>query len=722
MELDTVDFNLRLVPADNGAGSVLYHVTMEATRSLRSLELIACEVSEAVATSHNLEPVLWRGDQLVLNTWGRWDVRAGKEEEKGVTVITAPRWSVVLPLLASGMYRGEVDVHLFLQLIGLEELVPLRLDTTLRSRFGGLEFAACDPVFAALADMSIETMGWEKDSLVKATGLPGATRPGADGDDDDDDDDTTEFDEDGLANRMRALQIDGDAPVPLDDAFLFSNSSPDAMYSAVACALVRYSERRDGDVLVIGHDSARLGSEIAYLGVPVHEWEHETLSYGDVDTLCLTEWRAVVIDAAAKGEDEESTTTRNLQYALAFVERNPDTPVLTRLHDDLRMPCTLSILRVPGLSLANPFKAWVWVGDARSWQKTSSLHVAQACWAYVCYDGNQDVVLDFELAPADYGNFFSDCCHFKQSKYSTESGGPRYRVDCMDFCHLLSSRFWLEAKAHAQTSAFAAHVRAARNPTMLYSALRIHHFWNTTPAARRELLSNLFRPRRVAAVVGVNRELADRVPGTACLITARYDALAGLCVPTSRPVDAALVELFSDPSAGVLLNMLHQAKRELGVMPVVAQHHRVLPFESLAVLASRELYKLLAGYVVLARRARRNPLHKWELQFLLWALTVFGTYDDKIEYMEMLYNDMAETRGLRFDDSPPPRILHTKTVRPESDIVHTEGPAAGNFIASLSALHINTQYLALDGDLDNCYAIAVGLQNAERGDRAGIYM
>ncbi|KAK3361651.1 hypothetical protein B0T24DRAFT_724806 [Lasiosphaeria ovina] len=721
MEMDKIDFNLRIVAADDGARSIIYHVTMEATRSLQCLELTACEVSEAVATSHNLEPVLWRGDQVVLDTWGRCGVRAGKEEENGVTVITAPRWSVVLPLLSSGMYHGEVDVHLFLELIGLEQLAPLCLDTTLRSRFGGLESAACDPVFAALADMSTETMGWENEALVKATGLSGGKSPV---DDDIDDDETMDEDEDedGLAIRMRALQIDGDAPVPDDDAFLFSNSSPDAMYSAVACAAVRYSERRDGDVLVISHDSARLGSEIAYLGVPVHEWEHKTLSYGDADTLSLTEWRAVVIDAAAKGDDEESTTTRNLQYALAFVERNPGTPVLTRLHDDPRTPCTLSILRVPGLSLANPFEAWVWVGDARSWQTTSSLHVAQACWAYVCYDGNEDIMLDFELAPADYGNFFSDCCHFEQSKDSTESGGPRYRVDCMDFSYLLSSRFWLEAKAHAQTSAFAAHVRAARNPTMLYSALRIHHFWNTTPAARREQLRNLFRPRRVAAVVGVNRELTDRVQGTARLITARYDALAGLCVPTSRPVDEALVKLFSDPSAGVLLNMLHQAQRELGVMPIAAQHHRVLPFESLAVLASREFYKLLAGYVVLARRARRNPLHKWELQFLLWALTVFGTYDDKIEYMDMLYSDLAETGGFRFGDSPPPWILHTKTVRPESDIVHTDGPDAGSFIASLEALRIKTEYLALDGDLDNYYARAVRLQNAERGDRAGIYM
>jgi len=149
--------------------------------------------------------------------------------------------------------------------------------------------------------------------------------------------------------------------------------------------------------------------------------------------------------------------------------------------------------------------------------------------------------------------------------------------------------------------------------------------------------TNKFDVPAAQLLPGITPGLFNRYEYLRGLVAARYVMLTTY---TRFEVDEApddVKKLFATPSSGVLLRRLSRVREchtegEWGG-PIIARYKRVLPYELMAVLAHRPVYNLVYQYVVACSVGLNKPLHAWELQFLLWTLTMHGSDTERYRFL-----------------------------------------------------------------------------------------
>jgi hypothetical protein len=83
--------------------------------------------------------------------------------------------------------------------------------------------------------------------------------------------------------------------------------------------------------------------------------------------------------------------------------------------------------------------------------------------------------------------------------------------------------------------------------------------------------------------------------------------------------------------------------------PRLALYKRVLPLEYLACLAYEPLFRCVYHYVYALKYGVGKPLHAWELQNLLWAMSMHGRSEDRFRYLGAKLRGviLPRTRGRR---------------------------------------------------------------------------
>ncbi|AUG69000.1 polyprotein [Fusarium graminearum alternavirus 1] len=417
------------------------------------------------------------------------------------------------------------------------------------------------------------------------------------------------------------------------DAELAFGTAPNDKYEALAAAIQR--GKRHGPVLVIGDHPGTLARALVSRGIDVvgvdprnREEDHPggqrfgrrrlinaELRVGDLPPLLTSiVWGAVVSDTTNDGEAADVSTARNLAFCRAFRELGCDrlyaqtrsAPLVDGIYDALRLPG----------------------------------HSRQGCELYV------KLGIDKKLDPCCYSRV--ERKNNRTTFYLPVGGGvsrhiwdkffvpvdrnkttKTFQLEDNNWYHFVVSRFFLEAETHRKGWVDKT-IYDARSPLELYANLVEYYGLDDN---RRSDLRSLFEGQRATLVGGVARGLLERVPTMRHVMGQRYSALANLCVNPDFGTDGSVVDLFSDPRAGILLRGLSELRQVLDYDPMIARYHRVLPYESMSVLASRTMFVLLHHYVLAVRNVIGKPIHTWELQWLLWTLSVNGNRSEKVAYV-----------------------------------------------------------------------------------------
>lgn len=426
------------------------------------------------------------------------------------------------------------------------------------------------------------------------------------------------------------------------DAELAFGTAPHDKYEALAGVVQR--AKAEGPVLVIGDHPGTLGRALASRGIDVvgvdplnldgdHEggqrFGHRRLYRRELrvnaipDFISEVDWGAVVADTSTDDEGAEASTARNLAFCRLLggggkrlaIAQVRSVPLIDGVYDAFRLP-----------------------GHSR---QGCELYVS--CGSYdrarplaYCRVRRDDGSMVFEL-PARKEPPSPIFSRFFEQVHCT---GPcaAYRLQDHNWYHFVISRFFLEAAAHKK-GWLDKTIREAVSPLALYADLAEYIELDDS---RRSDLRSLFEGQRVTLVGGVSRGLLERVPTMRYVLGQRYSALAKLCGRTVRDPDEGVISLFSDPRAGVLLRGLSEIRQVLDHEPECALYSRVLPYESMSVLASRTIFTLVHQYVYAVRSVVGKPIHTWELQWLLWTLSVNGSRHEKIAYV------LAKLRGIFF--------------------------------------------------------------------------
>jgi len=199
-------------------------------------------------------------------------------------------------------------------------------------------------------------------------------------------------------------------------------------------------------------------------------------------------------------------------------------------------------------------------------------------------------------------------------------------------------------------------------------------------------LSNKFNPYDVVPIPGVPQAFFERNPRLLKVVNARYNNLLRFCQPTELKVDANVMDLMGSSGCGVLLSGLSRVRAEIGIELRIAKYDRVLPYEAMAILCSKAFNNIVMLYCHAMQWTMRRPVHAWELQYMLWSLTSFGTWQEKLRYMA----DRFDTALTAYDTS---RRGHGAVTARNSEF--------GKFERKLLALGLYSKYLAFDTDVQN---------------------
>ncbi|KAF7876340.1 hypothetical protein EAF04_001433 [Stromatinia cepivora] len=202
---------------------------------------------------------------------------------------------------------------------------------------------------------------------------------------------------------------------------------------------------------------------------------------------------------------------------------------------------------------------------------------------------------------------------------------------------VLFGRSYLQA--HIQIPSFQ-HIRSAKNPLECYAALRVG-----APSPLPASLEETFNPSKVYHIRILSSSFFSRNPRFVEMVSARYDELKEFCDETSLDAPKEITSLFSGPAATVLLNNLTDFRYSLiGFNGYEGRmyHHRVLSFESMAVLCSISFFCIIRMYLKARKEFLDDIIDVWDLQDLLWRLTAFGTWEEKRWYMVLKFNKLLD--------------------------------------------------------------------------------
>lgn len=476
---------------------------------------------------------------------------------------------------------------------------------------------------------------------------------------------------------VRAVQVPCDHSV--HNAELAFGTAPHDKYEALAGVVQR--AKKKGPVLVIGDHPGTLARALVAKGIDVvgvdprnreedHPGGHRfgrrrlikmELMVQDVpDNLSEVDWGAVVADTTCDDEEAEVSTARNLAFCRLFagegrllIAQTRSVPLVDGVYDALRLP---------GHSRQG-CELYVIVGNDGGMHQLAYSRVER-------HDGTMGFVIpNRDSLPRSIWDLYFEAAD--SNKVTTHFLLPDH-----NWYHFVVSRFFLESQV-LNKGWVDDTILGAASPLELYANL-VEYF--ELDDNRRSDLRSLFEGQRVTSVGGVSRGLLERVPTLRHVMAKRYSALSALCVSPDCDTDGGVVAMFADPRAGVLLRGLSELRQVLDYDLMIARFLRVLPYESMSVLASKSLFTLVHHYVSAVRTVVGKPLHTWELQWLLWTLSVNGARSEKIAYV------LAKLRSVFF--RPPTGRRATK--------VSQAKPALDGFLSRLDDLRMRSAYVEFD--------------------------
>lgn len=428
---------------------------------------------------------------------------------------------------------------------------------------------------------------------------------------------------------VRSLENDG-----VHDAELAFGTAPHDKYEALAGAIQR--GKGEGPVLVIGDHPGTLARALVTRGIDVvgvdplnRDEDHPggqrfgrrrmictEVRVGDIpNSLSEVDWGAVVADTTQDGESAEVSTARNLALCRAFSEETSCVCFYAQTRSCPLVDGIYDALRLPGHSRQG-CELYVKFGVSEELDELAYCRVER-------HDGKQWFFLPKEgrLPRKIWEDYFKPIGRDKTPTV--------FELPDEHWYHFVVSRFFMEAAAH-RNGWVDRTIFMSESPLEMYANLVGYYALDDN---RRSDLRSLFEGQRATSVGGVARGLLERVPTMRFIMGQRYSDLVNLCVQAELDTDHTVVGLFSDPRSGVLLRGLSELRQVLDYNPMLARYRRVLPYESMSILASRTAYTLVRQYVLAVRNVIGKPIHTWELQWLLWTLSVNGNRTEKFAYV-----------------------------------------------------------------------------------------
>jgi hypothetical protein len=132
--------------------------------------------------------------------------------------------------------------------------------------------------------------------------------------------------------------------------------------------------------------------------------------------------------------------------------------------------------------------------------------------------------------------------------------------------------------------------------------------------------------------VGADAIMMNPYTGALEHMRAREEHLMGYAAQGDLEPPAALAALFAHPASGGLLADL-SAVTDGMVAPRLPRYRRLLPLSHKYALGSRLLFCAVDRYCRFLVHTLGVHIHGWELEYLLWRLSNFGTLEDKLAYL-----------------------------------------------------------------------------------------
>ncbi|URY16700.1 hypothetical protein [Dactylonectria torresensis alternavirus 1] len=640
--------------AQDAPDGEMWSLELVGSESARTLEVIVARVAKP---GRNLIPQTSFWDVQdgfgTCSQTGKVSYIKGKESDFSDAIFSANFLSVAVKRAAAVVFSdfmGEVSLAIEIRpYVGSKR--GLVFDTLMTLDFSDPTTFGRDTVFSTLdaaaidVDVNIDSAGTKTPevslpSFAEGSEIEGDVRGAKRGE---------EVDYPQLTPHS-ALSFSGDAAE--NNAELYHSTAPQDKYHALAEIVSRL--KVDGDVLIVGDNPGTLGRALTSLGHCVvgidpknantviegvgrtgrRRCVRDSIGVGDTDNEYVnTEWGAVVVDTGIDGEAADVATARNLAISRLFVGVGARTFVQTRsapLADS-----DLCYFMLPGSSRVG-CEGYAWVDkvhpDAREL-------VARMAWMGTeTRDGNITVSVCDRVREHPIFK-----CYFSPTPGAGPPGnGVRYGVDSDSWYALFATRHFIEASDYRERSLFDHHVHGARNGMDLLTRLSL-----SLEASEKEStdLRSLFERGRVCDVVGVPGGAFHRSESMASVVAARYKHLLSFCAHAEPGGSALIRGVMLDARSGALLRDLSTLRAVLGVDLELAKYCRVLPYQHMSILASNSFFKAVCHYAASLGAIVGRPMHAWELQYLLWSLTHFGTRAEKIKYIYVKLKDCAYRGG-----------------------------------------------------------------------------
>lgn len=512
----------------------------------------------------------------------------------------------------------------------------------------------------------------------------------------------------------------------LHDANIFSATAVHDKFYALAEIVVR-GRALGGDVMIIGDHPGSLGRALASKGVDsvgVDPLNHDYIDTGtassgirklvkgsvnvsedmghQLDRLLRRErgsdrgFFCYVVDTGLPGEPAEVATARNLGIGRALLamlrEDHGDDDhgigVFVQLRSAPLAECKGQLFLLPGTNRQGcEVYGRIFLGTERTEVER---------FRYFNFSVNVPGRIQLCLA---------DCrpVHKIFTHYFTSDPYSEFSVTSDQWYNLIVSRYHVEAAVDRDRGFFDNCCHDSRNALELF--VRLGDGVKMDDRSRADARA-LYESGRVVGVSGVPPGLFDRVHTMRDVVAARYRRLSEFCAQSLNTLPNPLARIMADPRCGALLHRLSELRVAVGHDVELAKYHRVLPYEAMSILASRSFYRALRLYISGVRDVIGKPMHTWELQYLLWSLTHFGTKREKVRYLYVKLEDL-------FNRVPTGR-------RPSA--ISVDDSALRTFTRKLDDVGVRARYLSEDRDLSIALGVHFEGSRKRSASMAGSYL
>nr|AZT88576.1 hypothetical protein AheAV1_s2gp1 [Aspergillus heteromorphus alternavirus 1] len=381
------------------------------------------------------------------------------------------------------------------------------------------------------------------------------------------------------------------------------------------------------------------------------------------------DWGGVFMDIGGDADSAEADTAVNLGLLRRFLDAG--TPVgIAKARSAPRVPGAYGVLANPGWEVRG-CETYLWATqDSRPPDPD-----ARTLFSLLVFEDRPF----FHVFVPDASLLYRLCAMFFD--FSVDANAFVVPVD--DWYYLVNLRAFVFSSLRNSTGLGEA-ILGARCGVDAWQALE--SYFGATDLRVRMECSDRFRSADPHNARGVSRSLIAMLPGLDAVMAARYSTLLTLCVDPGIDCPDEVGYLMRHPGSGALLADLSQLRTLMDeTQPRLAEYSRVIPWNSMAILASEMFFRLVYWLCLSTTRVYR-PMHAWELQHMLWSLSNHGTDAERFLY---LYDRFSRI----FTGVDQARSYSRKSGSAER--------ALTNFQNNLDALGIRDRYLDFDAGVRN---------------------